>query len=424
MSGIQTLDAEARSILERNDRGRYTVPTDGLYPHQWNWDSAIAAAGFARFDVERAWTEVETLFAGQWSNGMVPHIQFHRSDDGYFPGPEIWRCAGSPPSSGISQPPVAATMIRRVWETDRAFGEERMRALFPRLAAWHRWFMTWRLDRGAVCVTHPWEAGRDNAPDWDDALAAIDASDIGQYRRRDTMEVDPSMRPKKHDYDRYLWLVRLGRDLAWDEARLLSANPFRVADPTLTFILLRANRDLTAIGRSLGGDVSEIEGWTETLTAGAQSLWNPDIGSFDARDARSGRWSGSLSVAAFLCWYAGIDQPEMRRQFERVCGKVAYPLPSHDPESGRFDRKRYWRGPVWPVMNALVGIGMENAGLADEAQLLRESTAALIRGAGFSEYFDPCDGSSAGGRDFTWTAAVWLAWVSGEGEDTKWAQFS
>ena len=38
-------DDEARAILARNDRGRYTIPTSGLYPYQWNWDSAFAAVG-------------------------------------------------------------------------------------------------------------------------------------------------------------------------------------------------------------------------------------------------------------------------------------------------------------------------------------------------------------------------------------------
>ena len=84
------LDSIARSILLGNDRGGYTVPTDGLYPYQWNWDSAFAAAGFATFDIPRAWAEVETLFGGQWPSGMVPHILFHRPDPGYFPGPDVW----------------------------------------------------------------------------------------------------------------------------------------------------------------------------------------------------------------------------------------------------------------------------------------------------------------------------------------------
>ena len=417
-------DAEARAILRRNDRGSYTVPTAGLYPHQWNWDSAFAALGFSDFDITRAWTELETLFGGQWDNGMVPHILFHQQDDSYFPGPDVWGCTGTVPSSGVSQPPVAATIVRRIWDLDRQTGEEWVRRLYPKMVAWHRWFMTWRLDRGAVCVTHPWEAGRDNAPDWDGPLSEIDPSGVGEYSRRDTMSVDPDMRPQKHDYDRYIWLVNLGRESGWDESRLLERNPFRVADPTMTFILRRANADLAAIGRALGEDVDELEGWTDLLTAGAQSLWNPEIGSFDSRDAHSGKWSGCISNASFLCWFAGLRDNRMLQHFNRIMQAVPYWIPSHDPDSERFDRRRYWRGPVWPVMNALIGIGMEEAGLTEEAHTLRDSTAALVRAGGFSEYFDPCDGSSAGGKDFTWTAAVWLAWVSVKNGKGGWAQYS
>ena len=67
------IDKKARKILQENDRGLYTVPTKGLYPYQWNWDSAFAAWGFSTHDPRRAWAEIETLFTGQWDNGMVPH---------------------------------------------------------------------------------------------------------------------------------------------------------------------------------------------------------------------------------------------------------------------------------------------------------------------------------------------------------------
>ena len=66
-------DEQARAILATNDRGGYTVPTAGLYPYQWNWDSAFAGWGFATFDVDRAWTELENLFAGQWPTERVHH---------------------------------------------------------------------------------------------------------------------------------------------------------------------------------------------------------------------------------------------------------------------------------------------------------------------------------------------------------------
>ena len=401
----RSIDDEARAILRANDRGGYTVPAAGLYPHQWNWDSVFAALGLSTFDQERAWQELETLFDGQWENGMLPHILFHTENDGYFPGSDVWGCDRRVPSSGISQPPVAASIIRRIWDADRNGGRRRVQEFFPKLVAWHGWFMTWRLDRGAVCVTHPWESGRDNAPDWDYSMSRINPVGIGEYRRRDTMEVDPEMRPRKEDYDRYLWLIKTGKESGWDESRLLDRNPFRVADPAMTFILLRANRDLASIARDIGD-------WTSSLEQGAGSLWNTEIESYDSRDARSGTWAGCVSSASFLCWYAGLQDDRMLRHLHRVSEQVSFCLPSHDPASSRFDRRRYWRGPVWPVMNTLVGIGMEEAGLTDEARMVRNSTAELIRQSGFSEYYDPCDGSPAGGKDFTWTAAVWLAWVS------------
>ena len=407
-----TLDAQARAILEANDRGGYTVPTAGLYPYQWNWDSMFAAWGFATFDVGRAWEEVETLFSGQWDSGMVPHILFHRPDIGYFPGPDVWGCNGPIPSSGISQPPVAATFVRALWDADREAGAARVRALFPKLKAWHRWFMTWRSEGGAICIAHPWEAGRDNAPDWDGAMAAIDPVGVGEYTRRDTQHVNADMRPTKYDYDRYIWLVQLGHRLGWDDAALTEQNPFRVADPGMTFILMRANRDLAWIARELGEDMREIDDWTTRLEAGASTLWNEEIGSYDSFDVKSGQYAGCVTNASFLCWYGGVDRPGMVDQLNRIRKACRYPVPSLDPASDQFDAKRYWRGPTWGIMNAIIGMGLAGQGHISAAEALRSDTASLISEHGFAEYFDPVTGEAAGGGTFTWTAAIWLAWAS------------
>ena len=45
------LDHKAKTILTENDQGGYTIPTKGLYPYQWNWDSVFVALGFATFAV-------------------------------------------------------------------------------------------------------------------------------------------------------------------------------------------------------------------------------------------------------------------------------------------------------------------------------------------------------------------------------------
>ena len=403
---------EARNILIANDRGGYTIPTEGLYPYQWNWDSAIAALGFARFDIDRAWTEIETLFTGQWDDGMVPHILFHQQDDSYFPGPEVWGCNGPILSSGITQPPVAATMVRKIWDNDTRAGDARLRELFPKLLAWHRWIMKWRLDDfDAVCTTHPWEAGRDNAPDWDSSMTRMDASGVGEYQRRDTSHVKCDDRPTKFDYDRYIKLVQIGRQSNWDQATLLSQNPFRVADPTMTFITLRAARDLLAVSEQLELAAEGLDADVARLESGARSLWNEELGSYDSRHAHTGEWAGSISNASYLCWFAGIESAAMFERLKSVLASVPYPVPSYDLSMPKFDARRYWRGPTWPFMNMMIAFGLAEMGHAQQADILRQKTASLISSYGFAEYFDPNSGSPAGGNAFTWTAAVWLHWA-------------
>ncbi len=407
-------DARARAILRGNDHGGYTVPTEGLYPYQWNWDSAFAAWGFSTFDIPRAWLELETLFQGQWDNGMVPHIVFHKDIDGYFPGPEVWQVRHDPPTSGISQPPVAATMARAILAADPEAGRAPMARLYGKLLAWHRWFAKYRLEEGMIAITHPWESGRDNAPDWDAAMARIDTSGVGEYRRRDTEEVDPAMRPRKEDYDRYLAILYFGRDCGWDERAIARGGPFRMADVGMSFIFLRACRDLLHLAREFGTkqEEEEIAGWIAALEKGARQHWNEAAGHFDSRDLRSGAFSGALTSASFLCWYAGIDDARMLEHYLRIMGDVTYGVPSNDPEAPTFSRLRYWRGPVWGIINTLIGIGLEECGHEELAGELRGMTRGLISEHGFYEYFCPQDGASAGGANFTWTAAIWLSWAS------------
>ncbi len=408
---MTSLDDQARAVLRQNDRGGYTVPTAGLYPYQWNWDSVFAAWGFATFDLSRAWQEMETLMAAQWDDGMVPHIIFHQSDPGYFPGPDVWATGKTPPTSGISQPPVAAIMTRLIWEEAPEDGHERMAALYPKLVKWHRWWHEKRCTYGPAAITHPWESGRDNCPDWDIGMAGVDGSAVGSYIRRDTGHVDPSMRPGKEDYDRYIAMVQFGVKSGWDPEKIVADGPFLMADPGITFILLRAHEDLAFMGSALGEDVSEIEGWAMFLRNALPLIWNPELEAYDAKDLRTGQFAGVLGSGAFLAYLAGASNPQLDAQLMRVWDAVRYGIPSADPEAAIFDPRRYWRGPTWPVINALMAIGLRDAGREDLEARLRNETAELIEKHGFFEYFDPHDATACGGDCFTWTAAIWLTWA-------------
>ncbi len=416
------LDALAQTILKDNDLGTYTVPTKGLYPYQWNWDSAFVALGFASFDIDRAWQEIETLFDGQWPDGMVPHILFHKNDPSYFPGPDIWNAGtGSLQTSGHSQPPVAATIVRDLYE--RWPGENsaaRAKALFPKLMRWHRWFATYRDPQGlgSVAIIHPWESGRDNLPDWDEPLAGVDTSSVEPYTRKDTAHVDPHMRPRKEDYDRYMAILGCGRSLDWEPKAVVEQCPFLVADPGTSLILLRANRDLAVLGKVLGfsEELKEIDGWIERLERGVSDLWNADLKAHTTRNLRTGNMGTGVSSAAFLAPYAGITDPEvldaLNDHFDRIANKVRYMLPSYDPDHDRFEPQRYWRGPVWAIVNFMIARGFSETGNLERAERIRQDTADLARISGFAEYYSPVDGSGAGGNAFSWTAAVWLAWAS------------
>ena len=98
----------------------------------------------------------------------------------------------------------------------------------------------------------------------------------------------------------------------------------------------------------------------------------------------------------------------MEGHCRRILNASAFGMPSWDPEHEAFESKRYWRGPVWAIMNHMVISGLEDASLADLAARVRIDTINLIDKQGMAEYFDPRDGDGLGGMDFSWTAAVYL----------------
>ncbi|MEP0521288.1 MAG: hypothetical protein ABJO09_16385 [Hyphomicrobiales bacterium] len=417
-----SLTQQAVDILRNNDRGGFTVPTPRLYPYQWNWDSAFAALGFGTFDRSRAWRELETLFEAQWDDGMVPHIVFRRDDPDYFPGPSVWQTGTTPPSSGHSQPPVAASIALSLANSGSASDLQHARDLFPKMMAFHRWFHAKRDPEGTglASIIHPWESGRDNCPDWDSGMSHVKVpSDLDAYQRRDLAHVAADQRPTTLQYDRYLTIVKFGRECQWEHEEIYRNGPFLMGDPGIQFILMRADRDLKELAGLLGeaNALREIDQWIEASHRGCQLLWNEDIGSFCAREIRTGVVGDGITNASMLAFYAGAGTAEQRLRLanhaEAILEKVEFGFPSWDPRHEQFEAQRYWRGPVWSVMNYMIVRGFEECGFSELAQRLRHDTIRLIEKTGFCEYFDPISGEGYGGGSFTWTAAIYLAWTQG-----------
>jgi len=189
-----------------------------------------------------------------------------------------------------------------------------------------------------------------------------------------------------------------------------------MADPGLHFMLLRADRDLRAMAKRFGRDTAEIDGWISAGVSGSDYLWNANAGGFCARDVRSGRFSDGITSASALCFYAGAGNEAQRTEtlenIERIGRAAKFLMPSWDPEAPGFEAQRYWCGPVWVQVNYIIAKGLAECGHGALSDRIRNDLAALIKQSGFYECFDPISGEGCIGSDFSWTAALWLAWAS------------
>jgi hypothetical protein len=315
---------------------------------------------------------------------------------------------------------VAGFAARRLWEksSNRAAAERRVRALLPKIAAWHRWFYACRdpQGEGLVAIIHPWESGRDNSIDWDEAFERVPTEGIAPYTRRDTQHADPSHRPTKEQYNRYIWLVEHFRGLEWDNTKLHDASPFQVVDPGFNGILIRACADLAALADELGegGIANENSDLAARGLEAMETLWSEKDGQYLCRDRVAGKLVDSRAIGGLLAAVAAI--PENRAAaiaatIATLAEKARYLVPSHDPADSRFDSKRYWRGPAWLVVNYLIADGLARAGQSGTADRITASSLDLIRESGFAEYYDPMTGEPCGGGSFTWTAAMVLEFL-------------
>jgi mannosylglycerate hydrolase len=389
-----SLKQRAEEILRENDRGRYTIPSSRLYPHQWAWDSGFAAIGWGHIDLERACQEVESILEGQWEDGRIPHIQFHNPDPDYFPGPESW---GREKSSTISNPPVWTMAAERLLQIGA--DETRVRRWLPALEASHRFLVQHRdpLDWDCIATCHPWENGQDNSPAWDGPMESIDPEEAPAFQRVDTAKVeDASQRPTEIQYKRYMALVH-----RFTKNGFKIAN-FAVYDPFFTTLVILAEEALQRIADQLG-EPSQAGSRAVKLRAGLTlRLWSPDSGRYRYYDAHNNVYhdtytSGSLAPVLLGTEIVGYDQmlAALRKDFSSVFG-----IPTVAPRTHDFDPVCYWRGPTWINMNWLFTRAL--------GEPLLDSTLALVEKSGFWEYFHPDTGKGLGTDRFTWTAALIL----------------
>ncbi len=437
-SSKQYLIDLAQSVLKTNDKGSFTIPAQGLYPHQWLWDSCFISIGISHYDIERAKLEILSLLRGQWTNGMLPHVILNpnpRDEQGHklrnINMWQSWRSPNSPEdvtTSGITQPPMIAEAVIRIgqllkWPERRSW----YKMVYPALINYHQWLYNERdpHKEGLVMQIHPWETGLDNTPPWMYELHTHllpgwirFLKSTGLHRifglfRSDTRYVPREQRETNIEELASYSIARRFRRKNYDFDKIIDHSLFAIEDLTFNSIFIRANNHLRTIANSIREkippELSEAMGKTEKAY---DQLFDPYASEYFSRDFVTHRLLKESSVAALMPLYAGSISQERAETIVRLLENEhrfgpAYPVPSAPLDSPLFNPKRYWQGPTWINMNWLIIDGLRRYGFNDHAEALKDSTIEMVETAGgFFEYFDPLNGEGAGTDNFSWSAAL------------------
>lgn len=449
MQDSHTLLNEAKAVLRRNtimvtvDGKPYerVIPSRDYYVHQWLWDTAGIAMGMVHINEEAAFNELVSLVAGQWNNGLIPHIIYNPDEARYYPPSDHWQTTQFTrhgiKTSGITDPPLLA--IAAEYLCDHGSDEQRKRdflkIMLPSLMAYHNHLKRYRdpEECGLLTIVHPWESGTDDSPRWDSILKRIDLNSIPasvkadvDRNRKDTRYESSQERPTEDDYYRYIYLIEVFKSLSWDYSKIVQQSPFAVKDILFNSIWQRANEALAALLRSCGKqeEANTYQQWAEETRGALTNTWDQAQKQYCDLDVTQGNHQ-PIAVptnAMFMPLYAGaVTDQQLDILLHRLSRadefSTVYPVPSTAINCRYFDKDRYWRGPTWPITNFFIIEGLKqyrtrHKNVDQRANLLTARTIQMIKDNGFWEYFDPIDdGTKAhekgmGFSSFSWTAAI------------------
>ena len=407
---------KAKKTLLGNRRRGYTLPTNNkLYPAQWNWDSGFIALGYSYFKLNFALSEINTLLDGQWRDGMVPHILFHNTKTNYYPNYTAWNCGNKIHSSGITQPPILATILKEILSKNKINKTQllNIKKIIKKIKKFHEWFIQFRDPKktGLVSILHPWESGYDNSPLWDDPMNKVKIEKNIKYKRADNKVVNPDFRPLDIDYDRYVTIKNNLRKLKYNPKKVYKSSLFNVVDVGFNSIFLKANKDLVELLDTFGLNKKKIDNYIKMTEKNFLKLYDKKRKTFFSKDIKNNKKIYIPSITNYFLLFADLNNDKINKRLiqnlKKHNLKEKYFFSSIKSNHKSFEEKRYWRGPVWINCNWFIYKGLKNKDRLFSDKI-KNKTIQILEKKGFFEYFSCKSGQPMGAKNFSWSAALYL----------------
>ena len=379
------------SNRRRKGKYQYTIPSPDSYPYQWLWDSCFHAIILTHYNTDDAKKELLSLVAKQFTNGMIPHMNYWQEPEKTnFPKID-W---GKEDSSSITQPPLLAYAAWQIYQKDQDL--EFLSNIYGHIKRFYDYLLKERDPRGhhLASIINPDESGEDNSPRFDLPLNL------------------PTKQTIEENYKKRLELISKNHKCNFD-APFCMKNFFWAKDVPFNSILVENLKILSSIADKLNFDEeSEYYYYQASLIKRAMRSLMLEDGIFWSTYGKDYKKIKVKTWAIFSPLFAKVatdsEAKSLIKNYFLNPNEFYLPfiLPTTSKSDPAFDPKGFWRGPIWMSLNWIVFKGLKNYGFQMEAKYLLDCSIKLLEKSGFREQYNPFTGEGYGARNFTWGGLI------------------
>jgi glycogen debranching enzyme len=394
---MSNFEQQAKNILLKNHRETdgfsYTVPSPDSYPYQWLWDSCFHAQILSYYNVNLAKKELLSLLSKQFKNGMIPHMIY------WVPSKKIQINWGKKDTSTITQPPIIADTVLKIYEKD--LDKDFLKKVYPNLKRFYIYILENRDSRGnhLMGLINPDESGEDTSPRFDIPLKA------------------PALITRQDHHKLRLKLVEANKECNFGTKCM--KNFFWVKDVPFNVFMIKNLRSLAKMASILNEekDADYFKNQANLISEAMKkymledgiywSVYQSDNeATVDYKKIKVKTWAMFTPLFAKLVTQKEAEFLVDEHLLNRKEFWLKYPVPTVSADEPSFNPEGYWRGPTWIAINFFIFHGLMNYGFLDIAKEIYQVSKFLVERQGFREYFNPLTGEGLGAKNFTWGALI------------------